>query len=226
MIKNVLEAVKRILNHRSQKKLALTVEQLRLAAEFLNEKRSLKNIRMRVIMIISFAGFLRFSECQNLRRSDIKILNDYALIFIEKSKTDVYREGHWIMIAKTNSDLCPVSNLAYYLEKANIDALSDEFIFRRITNVRNQERLRSKNKPISYTSIRDHFIVVLKSIKLDAKLFGLHSLRSGGASAAANMGVPDRLIQKHGRWKTVGIKNRYISEDVDSILFISRNLGL
>jgi len=28
--------------------------------------------------------------------------------------------------------------------------------------------------------------------------FGLHSLRSGGATAACNFGVPDRLLKRHG----------------------------
>ena len=43
----------------------------------------------------------------------------------------------------------------------------------------------------------------LTDIGLDKKLFGLHSLRSGGATAAAsNASVCDRLIMKHGRWVT------------------------
>ena len=29
--------------------------------------------------------------------------------------------------------------------------------------------------------------------------FGLHSLRAGGATAAANSGVPDWLLKRHGR---------------------------
>ena len=33
----------------------------------------------------------------------------------------------------------------------------------------------------------------LHDIGLDRKDFGVHSLRSGGATAAANRGVPDRL---------------------------------
>ena len=41
--------------------------------------------------------------------------------------------------------------------------------------------------------------------------FGLHSLRSGGATAAGNV-VPERSIQKHGRWKVESSKNRYIHE--------------
>ena len=34
------------------------------------------------------------------------------------------------------------------------------------------------------------------------KLFGLHSFRSGGATAAANNGVKYRLFKRHGRWKS------------------------
>ena len=83
--------------------------------------------------------------------------------------------------------------------------------------------MRSKNKPISYSTTRDDVLKVLKSIGLDSKVYGLHSLRSGGASA---FGVKDRLIMKHGRWKSEGVKNRYISEDISSLLFVSQNLNL
>ena len=36
----------------------------------------------------------------------------------------------------------------------------------------------------------------LNKIGLDSKKFGLHCLRSGGATAAANLGVGDRLVSK------------------------------
>ena len=32
--------------------------------------------------------------------------------------------------------------------------------------------------------------------------FGLHSLRAGGATLAANSGVPDRLWMEHGGWRS------------------------
>lgn len=51
---------------------------------------------------------------------------------------------------------------------------------------------------------------------------GLHSFRRGGASAAANADVNERLLQKHGRWKTSNIKNQYIDEDLDHLLSVSR----
>ena len=41
---------------------------------------------------------------------------------------------------------------------------------------------------------RELFLAMIKSIGLAPKEFGLHSLRSGGATAAANAGVPTSLL--------------------------------
>jgi len=54
----------------------------------------------------------------------------------------------------------------------------------------------------------------------------LHSLRRGGATAAANRGVNDRLFQKHGRWKSVGVKDGYVEDDLKNLLSVSLGLGL
>ena len=40
---------------------------------------------------------------------------------------------------------------------------------------------------------------MLEEVGSDKKQFSLHSLRSGGASAAANAGIPDRCFKRHGR---------------------------
>ena len=53
-------------------------------------------------------------------------------------------------------------------------------------------KLRSCDKHISYTCVRENVIEGLKNIGVDTKLFGLHSLRAAGATAAANLGVNDR----------------------------------
>ena len=34
----------------------------------------------------------------------------------------------------------------------------------------------------------------------DVSKIAVHSLRSGGATAAANAGVKDRMFKRHGRW--------------------------
>ena len=49
--------------------------------------------------------------------------------------------------------------------------------------------------------MRELLLEKLEKIGLNPKQYGLHSLRSGGATAAANAGVPDRLFKRHRRWR-------------------------
>ena len=44
------------------------------------------------------------------------------------------------------------------------------------------------------------FLYKLAELEFDPKQFGLHSLRSGGATVAANAGIPDTLFKRHGWW--------------------------
>ena len=59
-----------------------------------------KNLRLMMILVLSFMGFLRFSELSNLKCSDFILHNTQMVVFIENSKTDIYRKGHWLHLAK------------------------------------------------------------------------------------------------------------------------------
>ena len=61
---------------------------------------------------------------------------------------------------------------------------------------------------------REILLDALASLGLDRTKFGLHSLRAGGVTAAANHGVCDRLFKKHGRWKSETAKDGYVSENL------------
>ena len=39
---------------------------------------------------------------------------------------------------------------------------------------------------------------------------------SDGASAAANLGVNDRLFKNHDKWKSNKVKDSYVHEDIES----------
>ena len=54
----------------------------------------------------------------------------------------------------------------------------------------------------------------------------MHSLRSGGATAAANNGVKDRLFKRNGRWKTENVKDGYVKDDIKELLSVTLGLGL
>ena len=99
-----------------------------------------------------------------------------------------------------------------------MDEQCDKYISRSIENTKNSQKLRKIDKSLSYTTVRGHVFDLLANISLDSKKFGLHSFRSGGASAAANLGVNDRLFEKHGRWKSDKVKDRYVHEDTESKL--------
>ena len=53
-------------------------------------------------------AFFRISELLSIRRSNIVTEDLYHKIFIEVSKTDKYREGSWVYIAKTGKFYLPL----------------------------------------------------------------------------------------------------------------------
>ena len=75
-----------------------------------------------------------------------------------------------------------------------------------------------------YTRTREIVLQAFAELGYPTHLFGLHSLRAGGASAAANAGVSDRLFKRHGRWKTDLAKEGYTKDNLESLLSVSRSL--
>jgi len=224
LVANMFEAAKRMIKKSVKKKDIITVEHLQLMYN-LCYNSTLVNLRALTICLLGFSGFMRFDEIVNISRSDIQFFDTYIKIFIVKSKTDIYREGAWIYIAKSDSELCAVKNLQNYFHQTNILPDSEMFIFRAISNGKVQT-LRKGNKHISYTTARENFLKIMKQIDVDPKKFGLHSLRSGGASAAANNGIPDRLFKRHGRWKSEKAKDGYVEDSLESLLSVSQKLGI
>jgi len=180
------------------------------------------------MMVLSYAGFLRYSEVSDMRASDIKWKRTHIEIFIEKSKTDIYRDGHWLLISKLDSPICPLRILRRYLLKTNTRKNSNKFLFRGMNYFKKSKihKLRTKNKPLSYSAARSNMLDMVTRIGLKKRNFGLHSLRSGGATAAANEGVPDRLFKRHGRWKSERAKDGYVKDKLSDLLSVSMNLGL
>ena len=146
-------------------------------------------------------------------------------IFVESSKTDQFREGAWVPIARTNSDICPVAMLERYFRLANIQGHSDKLLFRGLTSTK-QGYCLCPSGDLSYTRVRELGLEKLQELGLDPKQFGLHSLRSGGASAAANTGIPDRWFKRHGRWLSENAKDSYVKDKLEDRLRVTRSLGL
>ena len=119
--------------------------------------------------------------------------------------------------------MCLERHLKDYLRLVNIDISSSIYIFRVIFKGK-KSRLRRKNKSISYTTIRQNLSNVIKAVGLNWKDYGLHSLRAGGASLAANKGIPDRLFKRYGRWKSDRATDGYVEDNLKMLLSLSKNL--
>ena len=104
-------------------------------------------------------------------------------------------------------------------------SVSDKCLFRGIVHTKSGDKLRASGG-LSYTRVRELVLEKLVAIGLDKRQFGVHSLRSGGASAAAQAGVPDRWFKRHGRWRSENAKDGYIKDNLQDRLQVSRSLGL
>ena len=114
-----------------------------------------------------------------------------------------------------------------YLKKAKLDVSNDKEspLICRIFKTKSGHKI-SKTKGITYSRIREIFKGYISEITTTPKNFGLYILRSGGASAAANNDISDRLISKQGRWSSEKTRNGYIKDGVVKRLTVSNTLGL
>ena len=79
---------------------------------------------------------------------------------------------------------------------------------------------------ISYSRLRELMLDKIAKLGFDPALFGMHSLWTGGATAAANAGVQDRLVKRHGCWKSEASKDGHVKDSVQRWLEVSKSLGI
>lgn len=224
IVSNVLESAKRILSKPTCKKEPITPELLMAMYTNLYKEGNLKNQRIICACLTAYAGFMRSAELLNIRVSDLLFEQNYVGVFMESSKTDKYRDGSWIMIAKTGTMLCPVKNLEKFIQWSGLK--NDDYLFCNISCTKKGYKIRKCNNAMSYTNLREQFLEALRPHVGDVSKYCLHSLRSGGASAAANSGVKDRMFKRHGRWLSDKAKDGYVKDNLEERLSVSLSLGL
>ena len=225
MVQETVQGLKRSLAKPVHKKRPITKEMLKEMVSDANNHPSLANIRLVTACLLAFSGFLRFDELIHIRACDISLDTTMVKIRIPRSKTDQFRQGSEVIIARSGAATCPVNMMERYMNMAGVDLASEQYLFKGIVRTSAGEKLRPSGG-LSYTTLHELFKKKLSDLGYPSEEFGLHSLRAGGATAAANAGVPDRLFKKHGRWKSENAKDGYVEDSLDSQLSVSRRLGL
>ena len=225
-LKLILDGTKRILARPVNRKEPVTPDMLSsIVSKF--DSGTVKDLRICSMFVLAYAGFLRFDELSNIKLCDIEMFDSHMKIFLEKSKTDQFREGAWVIVSATGKQTCPVNLMRKYLQctdSLNVD--QNNFVFRPLTFYKSLNSHKLRKGKISYSRCREIFKESLEAIGVNSKHFGLHSLRAGGATAAAQIGVPDRLFKKHGRWASDSSKDRYVKESLKNKMSVSLNLGI
>ena len=159
-----------------------------------------------------------FDETTNLTFNDVAV-DDYQnpsllRIHLKTSKTDPFCKGTDIMLGRTNDELCPVAALLQWMvQRGNAPGRSIIQIC-----------IRSP-APLTRPLLMVHLRAIIQQLGSDPSGFSGHSFRSGAATTAAQLRVPDSQIKLLGRWKSNAF-HRYVKPAAVHLANLSSSLSL
>ena len=174
---------------------------------------------------LAFFGFLRASEftCNSssfdptvhLCLRDITFIPNiespnHMLVSIKQSKTDPFRKGCTLTIARSTTSVCSVMAMRDYLLQCKPAVSGPLFTF-------------TNGKWLSRASLTRELRSTLQGCGLPADHYFTHSFRIGAATTAAAAGFPPWLIKVLGRWSS-DCYERYIRTPQETLLAIPKKL--
>ncbi len=193
-IRRALAEYARVLGRPAKKAVAIGIEQLRAMV------LATRSTRNQAILTVGWAGALRASELVAIRRSDLSLTTEGFTLMVRRSKSDQTGKGRVIPLPYYHvghAVICPARNLeTYLLHQLNLFTASpdDYQIF-----------------PIATRTVSRIVSRAARLASLPAR-YSSHSLRRGLATTAAQHGVDERVIMRHGRWTTREVVDGYIDE--------------
>ena len=115
----------------------------KLASTLAQESASLLDIQTVTMCLLAFSGFFCFNEIAQIRCSDLQFFSTDVRIRVRQSKTDQYRHGNEVVIARTKSDTCPVAMLERYMAMANLMPAGENWLFRPLKATKHGHRLKT-----------------------------------------------------------------------------------
>jgi integrase len=160
---------------------------------------------LKAIFTMLFFSFLRqsniapktvktFDPTRHLVKADIFFAPPGYVIFIKWSKTLQHGRHTLIPVPKiTGHPHCPVKAIRQVLtDYPTSDKKHTPLFIMPGTN----------DKTVTTAYLSDALSVILTSLRVDPKMYSLHSFRRGGASAAYDAGVSYTHVKAHGTWQS------------------------
>ena len=179
----------------SQEKDLINTDIAKTVLETFRQDTNLVHQRMVIICLLAFSSFLRISELVNIQVKHLTFTNNHLEIIIPKSKMDQQRQGHILHMNRSDSPYCLVQWLTIYLNRTDLIKDSENFIISRLAKTGTGHNAHGE-KQLAKSTVREIFHRDITPIcnTIEPGPYSPHSLRSGGASAASNNGVSDRLV--------------------------------
>jgi hypothetical protein len=185
---------------------------------------SLFDVMRLAAVVLSYVGFLWYSDLMMIRWDELRLSPTHMELFLEKTKTDQYREGRWVLCARVRGRFCPVALVETLLRLGSYAAHGPGPLIRNTSVSRSGQYIRDRQP--AYTTVLDWFKGAAQLLGLDPAEYGTHSGRRGGATRAANVDIPDRPFKEHGHWKSERVKDGYVVNSLQARLSVTTNLGL
>ena len=182
---------------------------------------SLLDLRNCLIMMFAFCLLLRHNEISHMTLNHFEETDEGFKILIPKSKTDKYRNGSHVLLSKSIDNISVSNLLKKYLFLTKLKIGMNHFLFFPLKKV--GVKFHPSNKILSYASYRDIIKQAVEKVGLDPKLYGTHSLRSGGATQLAPVLTEYELLTS-GRWSDSRSIRSYVEMSDHSRFGISDTL--
>jgi len=207
MTDQVAAAARRVLAQTPRRKKPLKKEDLAKVIDLLLKDDSCFSLRTAVMFAVGFAGFLRWDDLARIRVCDLEFQEECMEITLQKRKNDQLRQGSYVVVARQAGANGAVSLCEKLIREMQLQ--QDDLLLSNI--VKSKSGWKKRQGSLQYSRARELFQSAIARAGLCVKEYGLHSLRSGGTTAAAAAKVPQRLIKHHGGWRSDAV-NCYIQE--------------
>ena len=178
LVNNVLKAAKRGLAKPVSKKEPVTPAMiLDICNRFAGPNANLSDLRLATICVTAYTAFLRYNELASLRCCDVSFCDSFVKIYVYKRKAGVYRDGAYVLLAKTGYVSCPFNQLCRYVSAANLDLSSSLPFFRSLYFHKANSTYSLRSTGMSYSRTREIVLQAFVELGYPKNLFGLHSFK-------------------------------------------------
>jgi integrase len=216
-ISRLSDSASRNIPKKSNQKQPLSGDLIKSILEKVPPSAGLLDMRNALMPALAYSLLLRHDELCHLNCKFMTDLPDGVRVTIPSSKTDVYREGKAVFLARQSGLISVHLLLVSYMAKAGLVFGMNHFLFTPIF----------KNKVVNSKLSYSTYLAVVKSqvskLGLDPALYGTHSLRSGGASDLATEVTEFELLLS-GRWRDPRSLKSYVRVPDERRFQISQNL--